>query len=484
MDRVSERRMDRTSGRLIPRLRRVAVVSTLLFGDLAAIALACVMAYLVRSLFGHLDSKLYLHFSPALGLFPLTFMYTGRYPGYGLNPVEQLRKTFRSTTLVWLLLIAFSLMFKVGDQLSRPVILGGWFLTLILVPLTHAGLRSLLSRTALWGEPVIILGAAKTAEVVVRRLVTNPDLGLRPVACLDDDPEKHGTSFAGVPVVGPLSMASELACAHLSGYSVVAMPGLKRLRLTQVVEELSRVFPHIIAIPDLLGLTSLWVEARDLQGVLGLELRQNLLSPWNRLLKRMLDLAITIPSLMALGPIILLLGALIKLNSPGPAFYGQEREGLDGQRIKVWKLRTMVPDAEKRLQEYLVQNPEAQREWNQHLKLREDPRIVPRVGHLLRRFSLDELPQLWNVLIGEMSLVGPRPFPEYHLAHFTPGFRSLRSRVLPGLTGIWQVSARAESDHQRTEELDTYYIRNWSLWFDVYLLARTITAVLFGKGAY
>ncbi|HYG59241.1 MAG TPA: undecaprenyl-phosphate galactose phosphotransferase WbaP [Symbiobacteriaceae bacterium] len=468
----------------VPRHRPVPVVTLLFFGDLLAITAALLLACGIRSLFGPLDLARHLPLLPALFLFILGFLYAGLYPGYGLGPVEELRRANRTTALVSLLLLASTFLFRSGQEISRVVIIIGWVLALFAVPLVRAALRALFAGRSWWGQPVLILGAAKTADVVIRRLKGNPGLGLRPVCCLDDDPAKVGRSFRGVPVAGPLSLAPDLAKAHGIQTAIIAMPGLRRERLTQVVEEYGAVFPQVIVVPDLLGLTSLWVTARDIQGVLGLQLQQNLLSTWSRFLKRTLDLAVAVPALVIAGPVILLLGWLVKLNSPGPAFYSQEREGLDGKRIRVWKLRTMVPDAEKVLHSYLAENPEAKQEWDQYMKLRNDPRIVPMVGHLLRRLSLDELPQLWNIALGEMSLVGPRPFPDYHLNRFTPAFRALRCRVVPGLTGLWQVSARSDGDLAIQEELDTYYIRNWSLWMDVYLLARTVTAVLFGKGAY
>jgi lipopolysaccharide/colanic/teichoic acid biosynthesis glycosyltransferase len=174
----------------------------------------------------------------------------------------------------------------------------------------------------------------------------------------------------------------------------------------------------------------------------------------------------------------------IRLVSPGNPVYGQEREGLDGRRIRIWKLRTMYIDADKRLEKLLERDPEARKEWQRYFKLKNDPRILPFLGTLLRKFSLDELPQLWNVIAGEMSLVGPRPFPDYHLQAFDEKFRTLRHRVLPGVTGLWQVSARSEGDIEVQQRLDTYYIRNWSVWLDLYLMARTFSVVVRGRGAY
>jgi lipopolysaccharide/colanic/teichoic acid biosynthesis glycosyltransferase len=170
--------------------------------------------------------------------------------------------------------------------------------------------------------------------------------------------------------------------------------------------------------------------------------------------------------------------------SPGPVLFGQLRAGKNGRQFRMWKLRTMYPNAEARLSSYLTQNPSARAEWERHFKLRTDPRVLPAVGTFLRKTSIDELPQLWNVIRGDMSLVGPRPFPTYHLEHFTPSFQALRTHVAPGITGLWQTSARSNGDLRDQEFHDTFYIRNWSPWLDLYILSRTAYAVLTTKGAF
>jgi Undecaprenyl-phosphate galactose phosphotransferase WbaP len=281
-----------------------------------------------------------------------------------------------------------------------------------------------------------------------------------------------------------LSAAVFSPARHRIRHLVVAMPGLKRERLLEILERHGGAFARVIVIPNLFGVASLWVTPRDLGGVLGLELRQNLLNPGARLLKRALDVALAAALAVPALPVIAAAALWIRRVSPGPAFYTQEREGAGGARIRIRKLRTMYPNSEEILDSHLAASPAAREEWGRRFKLRRDPRVLPGIGRFLRRTSLDELPQLWNVLRGEMSLVGPRPFPAYHLERFDPEFRALRSKVRPGLTGLWQVAARADGDLEAQRELDSYYIRNWSLWLELHILARTVAAVLAGRGAY
>jgi lipopolysaccharide/colanic/teichoic acid biosynthesis glycosyltransferase len=200
-------------------------------------------------------------------------------------------------------------------------------------------------------------------------------------------------------------------------------------------------------------------------------------------LKRGLDLVVVLLAAAMFLPLIGLAALAIQLVDRGPVFYAQERRGLGGRRIRVWKLRTMYCDAAARLERHLAENPAARAEWNRFFKLRHDPRVLPWIGGLMRRSSIDELPQVWNLLVGEMTLVGPRPLPDYHLAAFDGGFRHLRQTVVPGLTGLWQVSSPSDGDTAVLRRLDCAYIANRSLALDLQILLRTVAVVLTGRGA-
>jgi Undecaprenyl-phosphate galactose phosphotransferase WbaP len=214
----------------------------------------------------------------------------------------------------------------------------------------------------------------------------------------------------------------------------------------------------------------------------GVEVRENLVSVDNAILKRLMDIGISLMLGLVLLPIFLLVALLIHLDSPGPVFYTQERLGKDGRRIRIYKFRSMHVNADKVLGKYLAKNPLAHVEWARDQKLRNDPRIT-RAGRWIREFSLDELPQLFNVLKGDMSLVGPRPILLEQKNLYGSGIDFYRS-VRPGLTGFWQVSGRNRTTFQQRTLFDIYYVRNWSIWFDINILLRTIWVVLSRDGAY
>jgi lipopolysaccharide/colanic/teichoic acid biosynthesis glycosyltransferase len=192
-----------------------------------------------------------------------------------------------------------------------------------------------------------------------------------------------------------------------------------------------------------------------------------------RTAKRTVDVALAVTLGVLVLPLIVVTAAAIKCVSRGPVFFGQVRLGQNGKPFRMWKFRTMVEDAEDRLDECFLDDPDLLKEWNTNFKLENDPRTIPRIGKLLRTSSLDELPQLWNVLAGEMSFVGPRPLPQYHLEQFEEDFRQLRAMIPPGITGHWQVYGRNQGDPEMFRKLDAYYVQNWSILLDLQILSRT-----------
>ncbi len=466
-------------GGYLPSPRRTALV--LLLADAIAVTASLLLAIGLRWVWDRsLLWALYLDLWPALLLFPLAYALAGLY-GVGIAPPEELRRLSYASSLVFMVLSGATFMYKAGADYSRGAFVFAWGLVLLWVPMARALVRHLWAGRPWWGRAVVVLGAGQTGERLVRTLKRQPGLGLKPVALLDDDPAKQGREVAGVRVEGGLEEAPRLAALGVR-QAILAMPGLPRARLVELLETHSKLFPRLVVIPDLLGLSSLWVETKDFGGVLGLEVRQRLLLPGPRWVKRWMDLFLVLLLAIPVGLLVLLLALLIRLDSPGPVFYGQWRIGQGGRPFRIWKFRSMVRDADKVLYAYLRAHPELQEEWARDQKLKHDPRIT-RVGRFIRRTSLDELPQLWNVWHGEMSLVGPRPIVEGEIERYGALF-PLYTKVRPGLTGLWQVSGRNDTTYAERVAMDAYYVRNWSPWLDLYILARTIWVVLFAKGAY
>jgi Undecaprenyl-phosphate galactose phosphotransferase WbaP len=344
-----------------------------------------------------------------------------------------------------------------------------------------------LGRSGAWGAPTAILGAGANSQTFARLLMSQPSWGLRPVGFIDDgvldgDDTNERAPGRGEDPVSTLPLLGTIDGWRIdSSAEVVIVPdgqalpddpnALYRLGLRQ-----------ILVVNQLGDFASFGLQIRHFDRFVGLELGGRPSNP-SRGLKRAIDLAVALPLALLTLPIIGLLALMIRITDPGPAFYGQRRVGRFGKPINVLKLRTMYCDAEQRLEQVLATDAAMREQWRRFFKLPRDPRILPHIGNFLRRTSLDELPQLWNVIRGDMSLVGPRPFPAYHMEAFDPQFQALRVTVPPGLTGLWQISSRSDGDLGVQRAQDCFYIRNRSLWLDFYILIATLPAVLGGGGA-
>jgi Undecaprenyl-phosphate galactose phosphotransferase WbaP len=239
--------------------------------------------------------------------------------------------------------------------------------------------------------------------------------------------------------------------------------------------------PYVHVVSEITGLPDHW-NPQQIEGLSGIHLEQNLMLPLPRLTKRFMDLAASIAAAIVLLPLLFYLAVAVKMSSRGPIVYSHKRLGRNGRHFKAWKFRTMLENADQLLEHYLEEHPELREEWERDHKLKYDPRIT-KIGRFLRKTSLDELPQLWNVIRGDMSLVGPRPIVDAEIAKYG-AYYGLYTMVKPGITGLWQVSGRNNTTYDERVQFDAYYVRNWSPWLDLYLLLRTIRIVLFAHGAY
>lgn len=453
----------------------------LVCSDSGALASAVFVAYLLWALpVQHQLLRLYVDVVPLVGFFILGYAQAGLYPGFGLGPIETLRRTSYVTTLGFLLLAAFSFALKLPPLYSRVTFALAFALSLLTVPLARSLVARWSSRWSWWSEPVVVIGTGSRAAHAIRSVQSAGRNDYRVVAVLSVGAQPQVGQVEGVPVLGDLGRAQELADMGIR----VALLEADRTLGRDLVDQLQSRFRRVMLFRESDGLPVEGLQVRHVGDLLGIEYTNNLLMHGNRVIKRALDLAVGSVALLLAAPIIGCAVAIVRLIDGGPAFFWQERAGLDGRRIGVPKIRTMRRDAEKRLEEHLAANPALRQEWDTRFKLADDPRLLPVIGRLFRRFSIDELPQLLTVVTGQMSMVGPRPFPDYHVQHFGPAFVELRQRVRPGITGLWQITVRSAGSTEEQEKLDSYYIRNWSVWMDLYILSRTLVAVASGRGAY
>ena len=448
----------------------------LLAADSAAFLLPLLISWGLRFFFAdNLQLSSYLNLLFMLPAFWLVFLFNKLYPAALYPPQEEFAKVTCCASLVFV--ITWALLFFSRSALhSRLIFFGAWLLCLGLMPLFRRLARRFFAHKAWWGHDVVICGDSNAAENLYARLKSEPGSGLKPIALCALN---GGAKTANIPTC---EFEALLAMGKLPSrpYALLVLDTITPQN-QETVKLLTRHFAKTLFVFSFLGPIHLWVTSTDIGGRIALETHQKLLDPHRQAFKRCLDLLLSCLVFLFALPIGLLLAALIKYEDGGPIFYRQQRLGKRGKPITILKFRTMVPQADKVLKDYLADNPDLAKEWRAKQKLGKDPRIT-KIGAFIRRTSLDELPQLWNVLRGDLSLVGPRPIVGVEISKYGEAY-DLYCRVRPGLTGLWQVSGRSSLSYERRVELDTYYIRNWSVWFDIYILAKTPAALLCTKNA-
>lgn len=335
-----------------------------------------------------------------------------------------------------------------------------------------------LRRRGIGAKRVLLVGAGEVSRMVMRVLLANANLGYQIVGFLDDNPDRGERNLGPFQALGAIDNLSQILSERRVDEVIVTLPWQYHRRIISVLNQCERNHVQAKVVPDVLQISLDQVDLETLKGIPLLGVKQGAIAGPRLAIKRGFDLLIILPALLLLLPIMLLLALIIRLDSPGPILFVQERIGRNGRPFAAFKFRTMVADAED-LRPHLQELNEAD---GPLFKIKNDPRRT-RVGSRLRRFSLDELPQIFNVLRGEMSLVGPRPALPEEVAAYEPWHRK-RLEVLPGLTGLWQISGRSDLSFAEMVLLDVYYVENWSPWLDLSILLRTIPKVLIGEGAY
>ena len=401
------------------------------------------------------------------------------YPGAAFGPAEEVKRIFYAVTSVLFGILLFLFISKATVSCSRFVFVISWPVMFVSVIITRWILRSIFKRYNFGSVSAIILGAGETGHKASKNLLKNKFLGISPVAFLDDNTALHNKLINNVPVLGNISQLDSTATKMNVDYIIICLP---LDVISKVMKEHCSGFKHVMIIPSANMFSTLWVYAYDVGGILGLELRCNLLLKWPLFMKKASDFVLSVITFVLVSPVMLFCAVMIKLMSKGPVIYKAKRLGLNGEPFEVYKFRTMKAGADKKLEEYLENNPVAKKEWQENFKLKKDPRVTW-FGMLLRRTSLDELPQLFNVLKGDMSLIGPRPIVEAELQQYADKYKMVSS-IKPGITGLWQVSGRSELDYEDRVELDCYYLMNWNIWLDIFILLKTVKEVLFCQGAY
>jgi Undecaprenyl-phosphate galactose phosphotransferase WbaP len=466
---------------------RVLMTVWLASADLMALFISGSLAILLRSWLGAgFSVENYYSLAPLLLFFMIGYMLVRLYPGVGVSPIEELRQLTYVSSIIMISLTVLLFLTQSGLSYSRLIFLLVWLFILVTVPVFRIIARKLGVIFHIWGEPVALIGFGPQGKHIYQYLKNNPAYGICPVVVVNGVENEAGDGQSEALEIPEISV-TDLAMDHL----LLARTGIKTAILApseippalrnSLVDEQQFGLERLILISSLNWIGGSAVVPHDLGGLLGLEVERNLLHAREQLVKRILDISIMLFVCLFGFPLLILCAILVRLDSPGPVFFRQRRVGKSGKAIQIWKFRTMVSNAEVILEKYLSKTPELRAEWEGTHKLKRDPRIT-RVGRFLRKTSLDELPQFLSVLKGEMSVVGPRPIVQDEIKFYKDGFK-LYTQVLPGVSGLWQVSGRSETSYEYRVALDEYYIRHWSIWMDIYIMVRTIWVVLKHSGA-
>lgn len=407
----------------------------------------------------------------AIALVVMLFAYR-LYPGIGMNPIYEFRQSLMAVGATFVLVASAAL---TGG--SSTAVLLMFPILVILLPFLRSMARRVMAQYEWWGVKCLVFSAERRVGRLFKEHLRNTPSGLRPVGYIQDQAQTDSEEIRPF-YLGDLKTVNQRVEETGCQVAIVHRCGRPDHEIAEFVDRHLGAFSKVVIVPDDDRLPSLWSMGRDGGTVITdrLQIRSN------QIFKRAMDILFSSAGLIFGAPVFIGIAVWVKITSPGPLFFGHERIGKNGRRFSAWKFRSMCVNADEVLKKTLDENPDMRKEWEATQKLQNDPRVSS-CGQFLRKTSLDELPQLWNVLVGDMSLVGPRPIVASEIKKYKDSFAKYL-RVRPGVTGFWQISGRNLTTYNKRVELDEYYVRNWSPWFDMYILIRTVRTVLFREGAF
>lgn len=411
----------------------------------------------------------------------LSYRFSNIYPYKpGRSLVEETYTIGTATTLAVVILSAINLIYEPLGY-SRLLFLYTAVFVTVFLGLSRFLIRQMRHHLRQYGlgvHQVLLIGAGDVGRMVMRTAVARPELGYHVIGFLDDNPAKGQTDIGPFKALGPTSNFPEILKQGRIDKVIICLPWHSNQTIQQLLQACEQYTVQAQIVPDYFHLTKNQIQVEDFNGIPLLSTRDLSIQGWNYIVKRTADLLLATLAGLVAWPLMGLIALAIRLDSPGPVIYKQSRIGKNGKPFFCYKFRSMVVDADARKAEIAALNEAS----GPLFKMRDDPRQT-RVGRFIRRFSLDELPQLYNVVLGEMSIIGPRPnlpreVDEYQEWHHK------RLAASPGITGLWQVSGRSDLTFDEMVLLDIYYVENWSLALDLHILLRSIPAVLWARGAY
>lgn len=375
------------------------------------------------------------------------------------------------------------LLYLTNNINSMAIVVPFFFVSFILICFMHQIIISICNKLKICRLPVIFIGAGTTTEKIIKFFNDNSCFGINVIAIVDDNIRSEYLKKNFQILIG-LNKAKEYIQNNNIKTVIISSPKMDKYKLIDVISDVQLVVRNILFVPNLNGtpVANLDIKRLYTSNVMLLDVKNNLSKRRNKILKYIFDMTLTIVGTICISPILLIIALWIYIDSPGPVIFKHMRVGKDGKEFPCYKFRSMCVDAKAKLEELLKNDPVARAEWEKDFKLKHDPRIT-KSGAFLRKTSLDELPQIFNVLKGEMSLVGPRPIIQEEMKRYKNHINDYLM-VKPGIAGMWQCSGRSDIEYDERVNMDSWYVRNWSIWLDIMILWKTLQAVFAKKGAY